>query len=591
MAGRSLLEHLVERLRLAASPDQIILATTTHPQDEAIVEEARRLGVSAFQGSQEDVLARYYFAALEAHADLVVRVTGDCPLLDPVELDRVVDCFLAHQESVDFVRNQEGHTRKIPHGHDVEVFPMRLLEEAWRKADQAGDREHVTPWFYRTPGRYRTMVTDPDGPDYSHLRLTVDTPEDLQLLQALVDHVGTNPSLVEIDSFLSENKEIADLNAHVQQRGIASEEERRRVRVAGKTLVARADAGAGIGYGHVARQEALLDAWVELGGRAVLVGKGIGGSVRQRLLAANVEIIDVEGEVEVGASPEAVAVPSAQALEAFLALAREQKADALSLDGYGFREGYVTACAEYKPTVFIDDLAAFPIFADVVVNQNMNFPASRYTVGPDSACLVGHPYILFRREFRQVLESKPSTHKGRRILATFGGSDPARLTLPVVQALLPQLAPEDEIWAVVGQGLAVEDAEALRVLAQSGEGSARLGILVDIVSMSSIMAQVDLAVSAAGSTTWELLLCGVPTLVIPVAENQRAVARGVAERGAARNLGWHQEVSPAQIAAEVVSLLEDPAQRATLRDAGRALIDGRGVWRVIDALCEVMNVR
>ena len=593
VGGMTLLEHLVRRLELAQRPDVIVIATTTAPADARIVTEAQRLGVRSFRGSEDDVLSRYRGAAAEVGADVVVRVTADCPLLDPVELDRVIEaylCRLGTAQERDFVRNQQGAIRRIAHGHDVEVFSYRLLCEAAGGAEEAGDREHVTPYFYRVEGRYRTLVTDPPGPDHSGLRLTVDTPGDLAFVEAVMAGLGVDAGADAIAAWLVENPEVCALNADVKQRGIDSVRQHREQRVRGKTLLARADAGRHIGFGHVARLEAVLDAWAELGGRALLFGSGVEGSIRARLEQAGVEVLDKAAPEADGGAPEAVRVDGRD-LEETAEMALREGAVAVALDGYGFKEPYRRGLAGVLPLLAIDDLADFPVAADVVLNQNMGFDPERYEASCETALLVGHEYALFRREFREVARGQAAQpHSGtRRVLLTFGGSDPARLTLPTARALLDVLAPADEVVAIAGGGMDGRDRVELDALVASAGG--RLEVLTDVRQMASVIEGATVAITAAGSTTWELIVCGVPPLAVPVAENQRAVARGVGLRKVGIDLGWHEDLKSTDVAAQTLSLLDDGQRRQEMVQRGRALIDGRGVWRAIDALLEAIERR
>ena len=604
VAGASLLEHLVTRVQLAETPLQLVIATTTAPADQAIADEAARLNVPCFKGPEEDVLERYAGASAMIGADVVVRVTGDCPLLDPSELDRVINVYLnglKQEEPWQFVRNQAGMTRRIPHGHDVEVFSAELLRQASVHAIDPGDREHVTPYFYRVEGRFKALVTDPPGPDYSALRLTVDTPSDLTFVETLMDALGPNADAKSIYRWLASNPDAASINALVDQRGFLSAEQHRAERVRGKTLLARADAGQHIGFGHAARIEALLDAWAELGGRAVLFGSGIEGAIRKRLEQAGVTIID-----KPGLPPEAMGTLATveeagfEDLAQTLAIAEREEAVAIATDGYAFQADYLRELANALPLLAIDDLADFPCKADVVINQNMGFDAERYDVSSATALLVGHEFVLFRREFRDVAKKSHShdtldeagSSSERRILLTFGGTDPARLTLPVVSSLLAALQPADKIVAIIGSGLPAEDQTELAKLCEIQHAErANLSVLTDVESMAEVFAGATMAITAAGSTTWELIVCGVPPLAVSVADNQRAVAKGMASRGAGINLGWHASLTADEITQKILSILDNDDAKDSLKSNGRALIDGKGVWRAIDALLNAMEQR
>lgn len=180
IAGASMLERVVQRVRGAQRLDRIVIATTVEPADDAVVDLATLLGIDVFRGSEDDVLDRYRGAAHCFDAEVIVRLTSDCPLLDGGVIDRVV-ATLAHG-GVDYASNTT--TRCYPRGLDCEAFTAKALETAWNDAAESFQRTHVTPFIYQHPDRFtlRSVVTDGD---YSHHRWTVDTAEDLELVRRL----------------------------------------------------------------------------------------------------------------------------------------------------------------------------------------------------------------------------------------------------------------------------------------------------------------------------------------------------------------------------------------------------------------------
>lgn len=566
--GLSLLEQLARRLDRARSPSDRVIATTTDASDDELVRAARALGFAVHRGPVNDVLARYVgaLAALAAgDADLVVRVTADCPLLDPGELDRCVEEFLAVRgtaDELDYLTNQAGEVRRIPRGLDVEVFSAAALRRAQREAHEAGDREHVTPYLYRAPERFRTRVSNPPGEDLGHLRLTVDTPEDLAVVDAIVDALGPDASTEAIARWLAAHPEVAQLNAGIKQKSIADERTLRSSRIAGRLLLARADASPSVGFGHVTRVGALLDAWVEAGGRACLVGRGASGAIRERLVASGIELCDGDNlEFE----------------------RRFADAAALVIDGYAFAEAEQRRWAAQKPLLAIDDLAAHPQHADLVVNQILDFPGERYVTEPRTRLLLGTPYVLLRREFRRSLDaSAPSPEP--RVVLTFGGSDPARLSARMATALVERRP--GRIQVVAGTGI---DADVRAELEQLASAHASVELHVDVREMAALLAGAALCVSAAGTTVWEAMALGVPVVTVAVADNQRPVIAGIERRGAGLSLGWHGDLDLADAAGRIAALLASPERRAALAQKGRALVDGRGVHRVIDALLDRLD--
>ncbi|MEL5865097.1 glycosyltransferase family protein, partial [Clostridium cochlearium] len=172
ICGKTVLEHDIDRLRRIKNIDEIIIATTTLEKDNAIVKECERLGVKCFRGSEEDVLSRYYYAAKENNADVVVRVTSDCPLIDSYVSEKTINYYLNNK--YDYVSNTIDRT--YPRGLDTEVFSFKVLEMAFKEAVSLRDKEHVTSYIWNNPQIFK-LAQYKNHKDYSHLRWTLDTEE------------------------------------------------------------------------------------------------------------------------------------------------------------------------------------------------------------------------------------------------------------------------------------------------------------------------------------------------------------------------------------------------------------------------------
>lgn len=216
--GKPLLEYQIERLQRVKLADEIVIATTNNQTDEPIVELCNSLSVAYFRGSEADVLKRYYQAATAHQATVVVRVTSDCPLIDPQVIDRVIDYYLQNQSTYDYVSN--GIKRTYPRGMDTEVFSFSVLEQAFLEATAQPDREHVTPFLYRQPQRYRLgHVLYAEA--CSHHRWTVDTPEDFDLIKKIIETVYPNQpnfTLEDCLHLLQKHPEWYFINSHIEQK-------------------------------------------------------------------------------------------------------------------------------------------------------------------------------------------------------------------------------------------------------------------------------------------------------------------------------------------------------------------------------------
>jgi spore coat polysaccharide biosynthesis protein SpsF len=187
LAGQPMLARVVERARRASRVDEVVVATSTLPGDDAIEALCRARGWACFRGSEGDVLDRYYHAARAHEADVVVRVTADCPLLDPELVDDVVAALLAdpgHQYA------SNVHPRRTyPRGLDCEAMRAGALARAWREASAPVEREHVTPYLWHQPELF-LPASAAGHEDHSSERWTVDTPEDLELVRRLYGALG-----------------------------------------------------------------------------------------------------------------------------------------------------------------------------------------------------------------------------------------------------------------------------------------------------------------------------------------------------------------------------------------------------------------
>jgi len=186
VAGKPLLDYLIERLHRVRLADDVVIATTTNYTDDTIVEFCGTHQVNCFRGSENDVLARYYGAASKHKADTVVRVTSDCPLIDPQIIDRAITVYRDHIPNVDYVSNTIQRT--YPRGMDCEVFSFRVLKEVHEQAEHPADREHVTPFIYNHPEKYN-IEHFTFARDESQHRWTVDTHEDFLLVSRIIENL------------------------------------------------------------------------------------------------------------------------------------------------------------------------------------------------------------------------------------------------------------------------------------------------------------------------------------------------------------------------------------------------------------------
>ncbi len=216
--GKPLLEYQIERLKRVKLADQIVVATTINDTDQPIIDLCDRLSIPNYRGSEDDVLARYHGAAIAHQADIVVRVTSDCPIIDPQVVDQAIQFYMDFYPKYDYVSNCLEKT--YPHGMDTEVLTFKALDEAFLEGTVQPDREHVTPFIYRQSDRYQLGQVNYCENHCNH-RWTVDTSEDFELIKRIIEALYPNkPEFLLEDclELLSQNPKWMTINQHIAQK-------------------------------------------------------------------------------------------------------------------------------------------------------------------------------------------------------------------------------------------------------------------------------------------------------------------------------------------------------------------------------------
>ena len=209
--GQPLLAWQLERAARAARLERLVVATTSAPGDDPVAELAERLGIDVCRGSEQDVLDRYYQCAAARGVEHLMRLTGDCPLIDPAVLDAAVDAYFA--AGVDHLATSP----RFAEGLDCEVLSFAALEQAWREARKPSEREHVTLYLRNHPERFRLAELDNDRND-SAFRITVDEPKDFEVVRAVIEALHPERpdfGFAEVRAWLLAHPEILDLNRAV----------------------------------------------------------------------------------------------------------------------------------------------------------------------------------------------------------------------------------------------------------------------------------------------------------------------------------------------------------------------------------------
>ncbi|MBP0001026.1 MAG: UDP-2,4-diacetamido-2,4,6-trideoxy-beta-L-altropyranose hydrolase [Cyanobacteria bacterium SID2] len=337
-----------------------------------------------------------------------------------------------------------------------------------------------------------------------------------------------------------------------------------------RKVVIRADASARMGTGHIMRCLALAQALQADRGQPVFAVAISTPAIEKRLTSEGMQVIPLK-----------VRPGSPEDSRETAALTRRLKARWVVVDGYHFQDEYQRILKQSQlRLLWIDDLASTRhYYADFVLNQNISADERWYrNREPYTQLLLGTRYTLLRREFwlwRGRQRAVPPT--ARRLLVTLGGSDPDNVTLKVLRALGHLNIEALEVTVVVGGSN--PHYNSLKAAASSLRFP--VNWQWNASNMPELMAKADMAIAAGGSTCWELAFMGLPSILLILADNQRAMATGLAAAGCAVNLGWHEEVTETEIATTVARLSRSRSDRSRMMGVGQQLVDGKGAHTVV----------
>ena len=557
IAGQPLLWHIVHRLKKCHLLEDIAVATTVNPADEAIVEWCNANGVMVVRGPEDDVLARYASAAEKLDADIIVRVSSDAPFIDPGFVDHLIATLI--EQDGDYVLLEEG--AECAH-EGVDPFSRRALDRLMMDArNDPAAREHVTGYFKLHPD-FVKIVRAAAYPPLAKKggRFTIDTPDDLAFIEAVHARVAAKAgeaSLADLLLLLEREPELNAINAHVKQKPI---------RASGGLALIRCDGGGKFGYGHVKRMVALARALRDREGVGVLFALNGTDDAAKPIRRAGFEVVMLHGDSDLETLVDA------------------NSPDILLLDG---REGPTRLELEklkrgVAVTAVIDDGSERRLAADYAYYPPVPGAHALDWTGSHTLPRVGWEWALLGLN----PNAAPSRASASRptVLVAMGGSDPQGLTLRMAKAL-STLDSVFRIRFVIGAGMKDGQAVArglvtLKKNYETVEGAEDLTIEY---------AGADVALCAFGVTAYELAACGVPAIYLGLTDDHAQSASAFADAGMGISLGVAAHVSDADIAATVQWLLNKPAARREMRNAGLSLMDGQGAARIASDLSQALQ--
>jgi len=558
IAGQPLLWHIVHRLKASKLIEDIAIATTTNPLDEAIVEFGAAHGITVVRGPEDDVLSRFVMAAEQLAADIIVRVSSDAPFVDAGFIDHLIASLIA--QDGDYVLMEEG----VACAHEgVDPLTRRGLTKLMREAHHDPvAREHVTGYFKLHPD----FVPIARAPAYPPLareagRLTVDTPDDLAFVEVLHDRLQARAgeaSLADLLLLLEREPGLRAINGHVKQK---------QLRPSSGLAMISCDGGGKFGYGHVKRMVALARALRDREGVGVQFALHGSEDAAMPMRRAGFDVMMVEDH------------------GALSLLIAGHKPDILVMDG---REGPSRQDVDIlRKSVgviaIVDDGSDARLACDFAYYPPVPQACALDWNGASTIVRIGWEWALLGINPHLTPARAPAV-PWHTVLVAMGGSDPQGLTLRAAQALLP-LELNVRVRFVIGSGMenAAGVAQAIAGMKsnfETVEGADDLAIAY---------ASADLALCAFGVTAYELAAFGVPALYLGLTEDHARSASAFDDAGMGISLGLASAVTDKNILGHVKALLNDPIQRLDMRTAGLATLDGGGASRIATDLAQALR--
>lgn len=344
-------------------------------------------------------------------------------------------------------------------------------------------------------------------------------------------------------------------------------------------LIIRADATSRIGTGHIMRCIALAQAWHERGGHVIFLSHCENNYLRDRIVHEGSHFVPIH-------KPYPDPLDLDQTIRKLSSIKKDRPSDVwLVLDGYHFNPDYQKYIIESgHKLLVIDDNNHHPQYhAHILLNQNIHAPELKYSCNIDTVQLLGTKYVLLRKEFLRYINWKRTIpEKANKVLVTLGGGDPDNVTLKVINAL--NRIHESDLKVKVVIGPANPNVESLKKELVFSKFSYE--ILNFAKNMPELMTWADVAISAGGSTCWELCYFGVPFIVIILAKNQWDIGSGLDSKGTAKCLGWHKDISTARISQALFDLLNNNSKLESMSRRGQDLLDGKGAKRIVNSILE-----
>lgn len=554
---KTILELVYERLSMAKLVDNIIIATSISKDDDKIVEFAQKSGINFYRGSHDDVLDRYYKAALEYKADLIVRVTADCPLISPDVVDKVIIRYKESNADYALALSRENNPLAYPRGTNVEIFSFKILEEINSLAKSKDHREHVATYLEDNPHKYKIEWVEAEEelrrPEY---RLTLDTKEDFRLISTIYNNFPKEEfvSLSKAIQFLDNNPNIQCINWGTKQIEYASLSKKNRHT---KIICFRVDASIELGFGHLSRCLSLVNELHKLGYKSIFISK------------KNLTIdAFIDKKVPVILLPENVT--KNEILYFLRNILSEILPLAIILDLITIEHGEYMALKQFSGLmVDINGENFSDAYSDIIVKGDVNARSRQLA---DVDYLLGTSYKILGSNLSSIKKKAPiPNHEIKNIIVSMGGTDPNNLILDIANALSDQKT--FNIKIVISDFFAKEK-ELLSIINKKKH----IKLLKNPKNFKDLLADADVCFISGGITLYEAIYLEVIPMVACQNERQVNDAIAIEDLGLCICLNIDNPSFKNDIKQKLNSLSFDI--RSKMIKKCSSFIDGLGAYRV-----------
>lgn len=556
--GRPMIFYLLQRLKSSQKINQIVVATSKKRADDPLAKYIKSQKVDVFRGSEDDVLARFYQAAKEYKAEHIVRITADCPLLDPKILDKLIAFYF--QTKADYARLSEFFAE----GLDCEVISFKALKTAFKKAKLASEREHVSLYLHNHAKDFK-RVKLANKIDDGKYRITVDEPEDFEVVAAIFKALYKKSSPLfgfdQIKKFLDQHPQIMAKNMEIMRnegllKSLNKDKQIQRRQPYKKTVLLRVDASEEIGLGHLMRMVALAQAFKRRKIESIFVMRDYGVKFKKIVQSQlyKVELIPANLSFSKDAN---LTLSLAEKYRANLVVTDLSHQRVLTnLKGY---QKYIeTLKKSAKFLVAVDGLGPDSVAQkvklpfDIIIVPYFGANKASYKIGPKTKLLLGPKYFILREKFVKQIKKGPKRKIKKIAKNILLDKNLNKLTLP---------------------GLNYKTA-----------------VNLDDKALIKLILWADLAVLSSGLTRYEAAALGLPCLILARNKAHDQIMRQYLKSGTCLYLGKENKVKKKEVVKKIKEVLGDNNLREKMSLRAKKLIDGRGGERVVRGICRLLNI-